>query len=166
MRQREAAFVDSGAWIALALIRGPLHGNARGQWDILLGAGSKLYTPIPVVIETFTFLERNTHRDVALAWKESIHLPGLVEILPCELSALEKSWQYFQRDDLHKLLAVDATSFAIMNLARILVAVMFDHYFFAGAFDLWHNRCALSEGRQSQERNCSSLLPPTNDRER
>ena len=73
MRQREAAFVDSGAWIALALIRDPLHGNARDQWDILLGAGSKLYTSIPVVIETFTFLERDTHRDVALAWKESIH---------------------------------------------------------------------------------------------
>lgn len=73
MRQREAAFVDSGAWIALGLIRVPLHGNARDQWDILLGAGSKLCTSIPVVIETFTFLERDTHRDVALAWKESIH---------------------------------------------------------------------------------------------
>ena len=134
MRQREAAFVDSGAWIALALIRDPLHGNARDQWDILLGARSKLYTSIPVVIETFTFLERNTHRDVALAWKESIHLPGLVEIRPCELSDFEKSWQYFQRVDLHKLSAVDATSFAIMNRARIKVAFAFDHHFSTAGF--------------------------------
>ena len=134
MRQREAAFVDSGAWIALGLIRVPLHGNARDQWDILLGAGSKLDTSIPVVIETFTFLERNTHRDVALAWKESIHLPGLVEIRPCELSDFEKSWQYFQRVDLHKLSAVDATSFAIMNRARIKVAFAFDHHFSTADF--------------------------------
>lgn len=134
MRQRQAAFVDSGAWIALALIRDPLHGNARDQWDILLGAGSKLYTSIPVVIETFAFLERNTHRDVALAWKESIHLPSLVELLACELSDLEKSWQYFQRVDLHKLSAVDATSFAIMNRARIKVAFTFDHHFSTAGF--------------------------------
>ena len=62
MRQREAAFVDSGAWIALALTRDPLHAQAREQWEILQGAGAKLHTSIPVVIETFTFLERNANQ--------------------------------------------------------------------------------------------------------
>lgn len=129
MRQRESVFIDSGAWIALALTRDPLHANARGQWDILLDAGAKLHTSVPVVIETFTFLERNAHRDVALAWKESIYKPGLVKILPCELRDLEQSWDYFRRVDLHKLSAVDATSFAIMKRARIRVAFTFDHHF-------------------------------------
>ena len=129
MRQREAAFVDSGAWIALALTRDPLHANARDQWDILLDAGAKLHTSVPVVIETFTFLERNAHRDVALAWKESIYKPATVKILPCELRDLEQSWAYFRRADLHKLSAVDATSFAIMKRARIRVAFTFDHHF-------------------------------------
>jgi predicted nucleic acid-binding protein len=136
MRQREAAFVDSGAWIALALTRDPLHPNARDQWDLLLGAGAKLHTSVPVVIETFTFLERNTHRDVALAWKESIYQPGTVKILPCELRDLEQSWEYFRRPDLHKLSAVDATSFAIMKRARIRVAFSFDHHFAALGFRL------------------------------
>jgi predicted nucleic acid-binding protein len=36
MRHGEAAFVDSGAWIALALSRDPLHPPAREQWDALL----------------------------------------------------------------------------------------------------------------------------------
>jgi predicted nucleic acid-binding protein len=129
MRQGEAVFVDSGAWIALALTRDPLHSRARELWDMLRGAGAKLHTSIPVVIETFTFLDRNASRDVALSWKEAI-ADGLgVRILACELRDLEESWGYFRRADLHKLSAVDATSFAIMKRAGIRLAYAFDHHF-------------------------------------
>ena len=71
MRQGEAVFVDSGAWIALALSRDPLHAEAREQWNLLHAAGAKLHTSVPVVIETFTFLDRNANRDVALTRKPS-----------------------------------------------------------------------------------------------
>lgn len=134
MRQREAVFVDSGAWIALALSRDPLHAQAREQWELLQGAAAKLHTSVPVVIETFTFLERNASRDVALAWKSSITAPGTVKILPCELRDLEQSWEFFRRTDLHKLSAVDATSFAIMRRARIRLAFTFDHHFSVAGF--------------------------------
>lgn len=136
MRQREPAFVDSGAWIALALTRDPLHAQAREQWDVLQGAAAKLHTSVPVVIETFTFLERNANRDVALAWKNSITKPGTVRILPCELRHLDQAWEYFRRGGLHKLSAVDATSFAIMKRARIGLAFAFDHHFAAAGFRL------------------------------
>jgi predicted nucleic acid-binding protein len=129
MRQREAAFVDSGAWIALALLRDPLHSQAREQWNMLQSSGARLHTSVPVVIETFTFLQRNANRDVALAWKDSIYRRGTVKVLPCELRDLEQSWEYFRRPDLHKLSAVDATSFAIMKRARIRFAFTFDHHF-------------------------------------
>ena len=136
MRQGEAVFVDSGAWIALALSKDPLHGQARVQWDLLRGAGAKLHTSIPVVIETFTFLERNANQDVALTWKGSIYEPGTVKILPCELRDLEQSWAYFRRRDLHKLSAVDATSFAIIKRARIRLAFAFDHHFAMAGYRL------------------------------
>ena len=136
MRQREPAFVDSGAWIALALSRDPLHPQAREQWDMLQSVAAKLHTSVPVVIETFTFLERNANRDVALAWKNSIYKPGTVRILPCELRDLEQSWEYFRRGGLHKLSAVDDTSFAIMKRARIGLAFAFDHHFAATGFRL------------------------------
>lgn len=136
MRQGQAVFVDSGAWIALALLRDPLHPQARNLWELLRGSGAKLHTSVPVVIETFTFLERNANRDVALTWKEAIYVPGTVRILPCELSDLEQSWAYFRRADLHKLSAVDATSFAIMKRARIRLAYAFDHHFAAAGFRL------------------------------
>lgn len=136
MRQGEAVFVDSGAWIALALSRDPLHDAAREQWNRLQGAGAKLHTSVPVVIETFTFLERNANRDVALTWKDAIYGPRTVKILPCELVDLNQSWQYFRRGDLHKLSAVDATSFAIMKRARIRAAYAFDHHFAVVGFRL------------------------------
>jgi uncharacterized protein len=136
MRHGEAALVDSGAWIALALSRDPLHPQAREQWEVLHRAGAKLHTSVPIVIETFTFLDRNANRDVALAWKESIYEPGTVKILPCELRDLEQSWEYFRRADLHKLSAVDATSFAIMKRARIRLAFTFDHHFSVAGFRL------------------------------
>src|SRR5262245_49927397 len=129
MRPGEAVFVDSGAWIALALSRDPLHVQAREQWDLLRGSGAKLHTSIPVVIETFTFLDRNASRDVALAWRQAVYQPGTAKILPCELRDLEQSWQYFRRTDLYKLSAVDATSFAIMKRMRIRLACTFDHHF-------------------------------------
>jgi predicted nucleic acid-binding protein len=136
MRNGEAAFVDSGAWIALALSRDPLHPQAREQWNVLQGAGARLHTSVPVVIETFTFLDRNATRDVALTWKDLIHKPRTVKILPCELRDLEQSWEYFRRQDLHKLSAVDATSFVIMKLSRIRVAFTFDHHFSVAGFRL------------------------------
>src|SRR6266700_2027071 len=136
MRQGEAVFVDSDAWIALALSRDPLHAQAREQWELLQGAGAKLHTSVPVIIETFTFLDRNANRDVALVWKESIYRPGTVKILPCELSDLERSWEYFRRADLYKLSSVDATSFAIMKRVRIRLAYTFDHHFAVAGFKL------------------------------
>src|SRR6266705_2779586 len=136
MRHGEAVFVDSGAWIALALSRDPLHRQAREQWEVLHRAGAKLHTSVPVVIETFTFLARNANRDVALAWRESISTPGIVKIICCELRDLERTWDYFRRADLHKLSAVDATSFAIMKRTRIRLAYAFDHHFAAVGFTL------------------------------
>jgi uncharacterized protein len=136
MRQGEAVFVDSGAWIALAIRRDPLNARAHEHLDVLQGAGAKLHTSVPVVIETFTFLDRTASRDVALTWKESIYKSSTVKILPCDLRDLEQSWEYFRRADLHKLSAVDATSFAIMWRAQIRLAFSFDHHFAAVGFRL------------------------------
>lgn len=136
MRRGEAVFVDSGAWIALAARRDPLNARAREQLDVLQAAGSKLHTSVPVVIETFTFLNRNTDRDVALTWKQSVYKQGIVRILPCDLRDLEQSWDYFRRADLHKLSPVDATSFVIMRRAYIRLAFTFDHHFAVVGFRL------------------------------
>jgi predicted nucleic acid-binding protein len=136
MRHGEGVFVDSGAWIALALSKDPLHAQAKAQWDLLRENGAKLHTSIPVIIETFTFLERNANRDVAIVWKDSISKSAAVKFLPCELRDLEQSWDYFRGTEFHKLSAVDATSFVIMKRAHLRVAYTFDHHFVVAGFRL------------------------------
>ncbi len=134
MRQREAVFVDTGAWIALALTRDPLHVRAREMWETLLGHGASFATSIPVVLETATFLERNADRDVALSWKDSLPAVSNLRTLICDLKDLERSWEYFARRDLYRLSAVDATSFAIMKRHKIRLAFTFDHHFASAGF--------------------------------
>ena len=86
--------------------------------------------------ETFTFLDRNADRTVAIAWKEALYRPGTVRILPCDMTDLRESWEYFRRSDLHELSAVDATSFVIMKRRKIRLAFAFDHHFAVAGFRL------------------------------
>lgn len=134
MRVGETVFVDTGAWIALALTRDPLHARARAAWEQLLGAGARFHTSVPVVLETFTFLDRNAARDVARAWKDSLKTVSCLRVLPATGKDLEQAWRYFERPDLHKLSAVDALSFVLMAQRRIRVAFAFDSHFAAAGF--------------------------------
>jgi predicted nucleic acid-binding protein len=129
-------FVDTGAWIALALTRDPLHARAAGAWPPLIAAGAKLFTSAPIVIETFTFLDRNTARQVALTWKDSLAAVPRLRILPCTPRDLQRAWKYFDRSDLHKLSAVDAVSFVMMADRRIRTAFTFDGHFAAAGFHM------------------------------
>ena len=136
MRQGEAAFVDSGAWIALALSRDPLHTRAREHWEMLEEAGARLHTSVPVILETFTFLSATPQR-------RGIGLEGIlisravpVKVLPCEQRDLASHGTIFDARTFTGCSAVDATSFAIMTRARIRVAFTFDHHFAAVGFRL------------------------------
>ena len=134
MRAGDQVFVDTGAWIALALTRDPLHARAAETWAILSNTGAKLHTSVSVVIETFTFLDRNAARTVALAWRDSLKVVPRLRVLPCTTRHLEQAWTYFDRSDLHKLSAVDAFSFVLMSERRIRVAFAFDSHFAAAGF--------------------------------
>ena len=57
-------------------------------------------------------------------------------LLACSAADLTQAWKYFERANLHKLSAVDATSFVLMSRARIRWAFAFDHHFAAVGFRL------------------------------
>jgi predicted nucleic acid-binding protein len=134
VRPGDLVFVDTGAWIALALTRDPLHARARATWEQLRAAGVRFHTSVPVVLETFTFLDRNTAREVAIAWKDSLKAVRHLKILPSTAKDLEEAWPYFERPELHKLSAVDAVSFVLMSQRRIRVAFAFDSHFATAGF--------------------------------
>jgi predicted nucleic acid-binding protein len=136
MRQKQSVFVDTGAWIALALVRDPYHAEAIDAWQRLVDSAARLITSIPIVLETFTFLDRNATRDVALLWKQRIYREKALRLVACTAADLEQSWGYFERNDLHKLSAVDATSFAMMKRLGVNLAFAFDHHFAIAGFRL------------------------------
>jgi predicted nucleic acid-binding protein len=134
--KQPSILVDTGAWIALALSRDPLHARAVAAWQDLSRSGARIFCSVPIVLETFTFLERNTSRDVALRWRASLDEIPRFRLLECTKSDLAKAWGYFERRDLHKLSAVDATSFVIMKREKLDTAFSFDVHFAAVGFRL------------------------------
>jgi predicted nucleic acid-binding protein len=127
-------FVDTGAWLALALTRDPLHDRAREAWEQLRQAGARVSTSVPVVLETFTFLDRNASRATARTWKASLGSIRHFTMLPVTAKDLDRAWIYFDRADLHKLSATDAVSFVLMTDRRIRTAFAFDSHFAAVGF--------------------------------
>lgn len=93
-------------------------------------------TSVPVILETVTFLERHTARDVALKWKDSLDSVRDFRVLACAEADMREAWQYYARGDLHKLSAVDATSFVLMSNHGIRCAFAFDHHFAAVGFSI------------------------------
>jgi predicted nucleic acid-binding protein len=134
VRNAEPVFVDSGAWIALALVRDPYHARARETWNRLLGSAARLHTSAPIVLETFTFLDRNAAREVALAWHVSLTTVRRLRVLTCAKSDLDLAWRYFERPDLHKLSATDAVSFVLMTQRKIRTVFTFDAHFATAGF--------------------------------
>ena len=126
--------MDTGAWVALAVTSDPLHQRARLQWEGLSGTGARLYSSVPVVIETFTYLDRCGSRELALAWRDSLRTIGRLKILDCSSADLQVAWPFFERRDLHKLSLVDATSFALMQKHGLRSAFAFDTHFAVAGF--------------------------------
>lgn len=134
MRVGQRVFVDTGAWIALALTRDPLHPRAADAWAELAGSGARLHTSVSIVVETFSFLDRNTTRTTALSWKDSLKVVPRLRVLSSTSRDLEQAWKYFERSDLHKPSAVDALSFVLMTQRDIRIAFAFDSHFATAGF--------------------------------
>ena len=74
-------------------------------------------------------------RDV-LGEKVRVSLESKFKVLEIKAVDLPRIWAYFDRKDLHKLSAVDATSFMLMTASRIRCAFTFDHHFVTAGFRL------------------------------
>lgn len=134
IRPGERVFVDTGAWIALAEKKDPLHDAARAQWEVLERAGARLVTSTLVVVETFTFLDRRASRTAALAWKESLSSVPRLNLIAISAGDLGEAWVYLDRKDLHRVSLVDATSFVLMRRQGIRVSFAFDSHFSVAGF--------------------------------
>ena len=136
IRAGDRIFVDTGAWIAAAITADKHHHVAGALWTELMECGAKPCTSVPVVLETFTYLQRTLGAEVALAWRAALARTPRLEIFDCTAADLALSWEWLERRELHKLGIVDATSFVLMKKHRVRRAFTFDVHFAAAGFTL------------------------------
>jgi len=135
MRAGQKVFVDTGGWVALALAADTYHERATEGWTILQRDGAKPCTSIPVVIETFTYLQRKIDPRLAVSWSTGLRTDG-TEILACGPEDLAAAWDWLERRELHKLGIVDATSFVLLRKHKIRNVLAFDTHFAQAGFRL------------------------------
>lgn len=136
IRPGERIFVDTGAWIALAVVQDPLHTRARATWTSMQEAGARLFVSVPVLLETFTYLHRKGSLDLADRWWASLKSVRWLERVECAPADLDAAMKHLARADLHKLSLVDATSFVLMRRHKLRVAFSFDTHFATAGFRL------------------------------
>ena len=136
IRPGERIFVDTGAWIALAVVPDGMHERARDIWSQLLAAGARPLVSMPVLLETFTYLQRKISADLAARWWQSLDAVQFLERIECTNAELRAAMPYLARRELHKLSLVDATSFVLMKKHKLRVAFTFDTHFVTAGFRL------------------------------
>jgi predicted nucleic acid-binding protein len=136
IRTGERVFVDTGAWIALALVRDSMHERAKATWVALLEAGARPFVSVPVLLETFTYLQRKVSQDIAAHWWSGLDDVRFLERIECTPLEVKSAMKFFARRDLHKLSLVDATSFELMRKHKLRVAFAFDTHFSTAGFRL------------------------------
>lgn len=136
IRTGERVFVDTGAWIALAVVPDALHERAREIWSIVLETGARPVVSTPVLLETFSYLQRKVSNDLAERWWQSLDQVRFLERVECSYADMKAAMKFFARRDLHKLSLVDATSFVLMRKHRVRVAFTFDTHFAVAGFRL------------------------------
>jgi len=135
----EHVFVDTGAWVAIALAGDRHHVEAGVLLSELLSKRARLTTSVAVVVETFTHLQRKVSPDFAVAWRPTLTRMPKLEVLDCTAADLASAWVWFERRELHKLGIVDATSFVLMKKHKLKRAFGFDVHFVTAGFQLIHS---------------------------
>lgn len=126
-------FVDTWAWIALAVKQDQFHQIAKTQHDLSRQAGRKYVTSNYVLSELITFLYSATSADTARAFVDSLLLAAdagtylLVHLSPDQF---HRAWQLRKKyDDKPDISFVDFTSMVAMQDLGITDVFTGDHHF-------------------------------------
>ena len=132
------AFVDTGAWIALATQRDKYHRRAR-EFFRSIAKDTKLMTSNYVVSETVTWLTYHRARPAALTfWRtiEESQRSGLLDLEWVTPAVHRQAWEFFRRYDDKALSFCDCRSFAICIERRVDFVFGFDSDFLSVGLDL------------------------------
>jgi predicted nucleic acid-binding protein len=112
-------FVDSWAWIALAVVRDQYHAAAKAQHTALCQSGLRYVTTNFVLAETITYLFGNTPVDDARAFVDSVLGAidtGAYSLIDIDSRLFRLAWQMrWKYRDKPDISFVDLTSMVVMQ---------------------------------------------------
>lgn len=132
------AFVDTGAWIALANRDDSHHGRARAFFRSI-ARDTQLLTSSYVVGETITWLTYRHRREQALQIYRTIADSVRIQLLTIEWITPDvqaDAWQIYERYDDQLFSFCDCTSFAVCRSKEVDFVFGFDRDFLVAGFDL------------------------------
>ena len=132
---REAIFIDTAAFFALADLSDSMHTEAMRLWALLLAERRPILTSNFVLAEFHALAVRRRGPKIALAALEGILAGGTIVVQAIETDerhAMEILRKY--TDKAYSM--VDAISFAIMARLSILRAFTFDRHFLQHGFEV------------------------------
>ena len=125
-------FVDTGGWLAMAVVRDRFHKQAASYYRKLSKEKAPLVTSNYVLVETYTRIRYDDGHDKAIKFHSLIQEAIKVGRLHLEWvtpAIHQKAWNIFEEyvDQVFSL--VDCTSFVISNNAGVKETFGFDEHF-------------------------------------
>src|SRR5579872_1703026 len=116
---KNAVFVDTGAFIALANAADQYHQQAAAAAEDIELIGPRVTTPF-VLVEACTYLQRRVNFDAGrLLWGTILSGEAEVRLLPVEEQDLERAHQIAVQYADHPFSWTDCTSFAFIERQKI-----------------------------------------------
>ena len=128
-------FVDTGAWVALALCGDRYHEAAKGVYPDLLHS-SQLVTTNLILAEVYILLRKNSDSIASLEFLKSIHASPRITLVRVEEDLEREAEGILAKFSEHQFSYTDATSFALMRKRKIAEAFAFDRHFSIAGFAL------------------------------
>ncbi|MFN0074026.1 MAG: type II toxin-antitoxin system VapC family toxin [Chloroflexota bacterium] len=129
-------FVDSGAWIALAVDRDQWHKSAVREYRELVDLKVLFITSNLVIAETYIMIRARGGHAAGMGFLLSVRSSPRVEVIRSDLAielAAERILGQFDDQDFS---FTDAVSFSVMHARQLSEAFAFDHHFAVAGFQM------------------------------
>lgn len=136
MTDREV-FVDTGAWVALAINSDDHHADAVKIYPDLLKKYQKLITTNLVTAETYIILRKYGAQEGALTFLEKIAQSPRIEKVYSNFELEDEAFNLLKQFGDQDFSFTDAVSFCLMKKRRINRAFTFDRHFKIAGFNIF-----------------------------
>lgn len=135
MNEKEV-FVDTSAWIALAILNDKNHDNARTVYPQLLKKHQRLITTNLIIAETYIILRKYSGAHAAIGFLDRVEKSQWIEKFYSDYGLEEQAYAILKKFQDQDFSFTDAVSFSLMQQRGVKKAFAYDIHFQTAGFQL------------------------------